>query len=63
MPKALAKAGGYKTLVRKISQEFAELGVFVKNRFAKAYCPPDLRLGETSPKSPHQLFKIISVPA
>jgi endonuclease YncB( thermonuclease family) len=37
MPKALAKADGYKTLVKRIVQEFAELEVFVKNRVAKSH--------------------------
>ena len=37
MPKSLAKADGYKILVQKVIQEFAELELFVKNRFARAY--------------------------
>ncbi|MBI5024049.1 MAG: thermonuclease family protein [Candidatus Omnitrophica bacterium] len=37
MPKALAKIDGYKTLVKRITQEFAELELFVKNRVAKGY--------------------------
>ncbi|MBI5150226.1 MAG: thermonuclease family protein [Candidatus Omnitrophica bacterium] len=37
MPKSLAKSDGYKTLVKRITREFAELEVFVKSRFAKAY--------------------------
>ena len=37
MPKSLAKSDGYKTLVKKITREFAELGVFVGNRAAKGH--------------------------
>lgn len=37
MAKALAKTDGYKILVKKITQEFAELEVFVKNRVAKSH--------------------------
>ena len=35
MAKALIKANGYKTLIKRIVQELAELEFFVKNRVAK----------------------------
>ena len=37
MPKALSKSDGYKTLVKKITREFADLELFVKNRVAKGH--------------------------
>ena len=37
MAKALIKANGYKTLIKRIVQELAELEFFVKNRVAKGY--------------------------
>ena len=37
MAKSLAKTNDYKTLVKKIVQELAELEIFVKNRVAKGY--------------------------
>lgn len=37
MPKALTKSDGYKTLVKKITREFAELEVLVKNSVAKGH--------------------------
>ena len=37
MAKAVAKTNDYKTLVKKIARELAELEIFVKNRVAKGY--------------------------
>lgn len=37
MAQTLITANGYKTLVKKIVREFAELEIFVKNRVAKGY--------------------------
>lgn len=37
MPKHLAKSDGYKTLVKKVTREFAELEFFVKNRVAQGH--------------------------
>ncbi|OGX38453.1 MAG: hypothetical protein A3D87_04750 [Omnitrophica WOR_2 bacterium RIFCSPHIGHO2_02_FULL_50_17] len=37
MPKALTKSDGYKSLVKKITLEFAELEFFVKNRVAQGH--------------------------